>query len=144
MLDQNRMLNREEQNKAAHTSTVGMIAYQLQRAFRAYPDAEGQSIIEKIFVWICGKSLQAAIDDRDDRTVNTNGVSKSESAFWSEEQGMTKIDELLEAGEEVDRFFSAMRRLHRTVLCKRIGVFRNSGSNLKKKKFCTRMKNAHI
>lgn len=77
MLGQHPMLEmeRENQNDVAHSLTVGMMAYHLQRAFRAYPDDKGQSIIERIFVWICGKSIQQAIDDKDDRTVNTNGVS---------------------------------------------------------------------
>lgn len=35
-----RMLLRSEQNKAAHSLSVGLMAYQLQRVFRASPDSE--------------------------------------------------------------------------------------------------------
>ena len=101
------MLERQNQNDAAHSSTVGMMAYQLQRAFRAYPDDKGQSIIERIFAWVCGKPVQQAIVDKDDRTINIEGVSDSKPAFWSEEtQEETERQELFEAGEEVGSFFS--------------------------------------
>lgn len=102
-----RLLDRLDQNHAAHTSEVGLMAYQLQRAFRAYPNQDGERVIGKVFSWICGKSIQAALDDQDERLLTRTAVYDSERQFWLEEIGID-IDTLYDdsdEGEEVGRFF---------------------------------------
>ena len=88
------MLGRNAQNQAAHTLTVGLMAYQLQRAFRAFPDPDKELIMEKIFFWTCGKEIQVAIDDQDERFVTRDGIFDSELAFWRQEHGFSEIDSL--------------------------------------------------
>lgn len=85
------MLSRDAQNEAAHCLTVGLMAYQLQRAFRADPDQTSEAIIEKIFEWLCGKSIGTALKEKDTRLMTREGVGSVRSGLW--EQGTGKRTE---------------------------------------------------
>jgi hypothetical protein len=100
------MLCRDWPNPAAHFVTVGLMAYQLRQAFRANPDETGPIIISKIFWWLCGTTIEAAINERDMRVMTTEGVGAARSAFWEEQRGGGEYDELVnQHEEEIGSFF---------------------------------------
>ena len=70
------------QNEATYSLTVGLMAYQLQRLFRASPDPAGEKVMRKIFQWICGKPIKSAINDRDNRLITKEGIQGPESSVW--------------------------------------------------------------
>lgn len=91
------MLICNNQNQAAHSLTVGLMAYQLQRVFRASPDPAGEKIMRKIFQWICGKPIKSAINDRDNRLITKEGVQGPESSIWQRmASGPTEFDRLID------------------------------------------------
>ncbi len=103
--EQESMLSREAQNQVAHSLTVGLMAYQLRRAFRANPNEAGELIISKIFSWLCKTTIEAAIRERDIRVITKEGVGAARSTFWAE-KGSGEFDELLsQHGEEIGSFF---------------------------------------
>ena len=83
------------------TLTVGSMASHLHHAFRAYLDPNEERVIEKIFFWICGKSIQTARHAGDDRFITANGVYDSERRFWREEMGVSDIDGFFDGDEEL-------------------------------------------
>ena len=76
------MLICSNQNQAASSLTVGVMAHQLQRLFRASPDPAGEKVMRKIFQWICGKPIKSAINDRDNRLITKEGLQGPESSIW--------------------------------------------------------------
>jgi hypothetical protein len=68
------ILSRDNQNEAAHTLPVEIMAYHLQRLFRAIPDGKAEAVLEKVFMWICGKSWEEAIVWQDSRVISREGL----------------------------------------------------------------------
>jgi hypothetical protein len=72
-------LSRDE---AAHSLTVGMMAYNLQRAFRADPNEKAEAVLEKVFIWLCGRNWEDAINGEDTRLITREGVGAVRSSLW--------------------------------------------------------------
>lgn len=91
-----KMLGIHTEDDFPRTSTVTYMAAHLQQTFRAYPNPDMECIIYKIYAWVCGKSIETALKDEDDRFITGNGVYDSKVKYWREE---------LEAWDIEDDFF---------------------------------------
>jgi hypothetical protein len=98
-------LSRDE---AAHSLTVGMMAYNLQRAFRADPNEKAEAVLEKVFIWLCGKNWEDAINGEDSRLIIREGVGAVRSSLWKTvDNKNSEFNEFFQVSdaEEVGRFF---------------------------------------
>ena len=82
-----KMLGRHTEDEFPRTSTVSYMACHLQETFEAYPNPKIEPVVYKMFAWVCGKSIQTAMDDEDDRFITGNGIYNSTSRYWREEMG---------------------------------------------------------
>lgn len=76
------ILRRDDQNQVAHFLIVGMMAYHLQRCFRADPDGFTERVLQKVFVWLCSKNWEMAIEERDERVISHEGVGEVKPSTW--------------------------------------------------------------
>lgn len=72
------IFQRDNQNEAAHSLPVAIMAFRLQRLFRARPDEKAAEVLEKIFVWLCQKGWEEAIVEEDMRVIKREGVIKED------------------------------------------------------------------
>lgn len=87
------------------TSTASLMASQLHCAFGTFPSPCMERVIERMFCWVCEKSIQTALNDEDSRFITANGVYDSERKFWREEIRIWDIDEIFEENEELKKIF---------------------------------------
>ena len=87
------MLGRHTEDEFPRTSTVSYMASHLHQTFSAYPNPEIESVIYKIYSWVCGKSIQTALNDEDDRLITGNGIYDSDGKYWREELGVSDIED---------------------------------------------------
>lgn len=72
------VLNREPYYRAAYILPVNVMAIVLQMLFGACPDEPAEAVVEKVFVWLCGKGWEQAVIEKDKRLIRREGVGMSE------------------------------------------------------------------
>ena len=95
--------NQDPSYRAVHFLQVDIMAIVLQLLFRACPDEPAKAVLEKVFVWICGKDWEQAIIDKDMRAIRREGVGRVKSEGLGRIPGIdTEFREIFEnrVGEE--------------------------------------------